>query len=185
MKNLKNDKQAGIRELRDRLTVQIKITNNNARTEGIKCLALSETELYCFVRSLRLKEKFGAGHQSLLFSLIGHEREENQRNVMGKWNKYLENHLKLPVAINTNAWRKNSCTLFSKDVGDLDSEKSLDRHIGHSRKVAQLHYEIIQKETDAMNVSERVDRVIKVCNNGYLAIVSDDSFASSLKEPDL
>ena len=33
----------------------------------------------------------------------------------------------------------NLCTLFAKEVGDLESERSLDRHIGHSRKVAQIH----------------------------------------------
>ena len=180
LKKMKSEKKAGIRELRDQLTVEIKNTNKNARTEGIKCLALSETELFCFVRYLRLKEKFGVGHQSLLFLMLDQESEKIRRNVMGKWNRYLESFLKLPIAINTNAWRKNLCTLFSKEVGDLESERSLDRHIGHSRKVAQIHYEIIQKENDAINVSEAVDRVIKVCKEGpqefNLAVVSNQFF---------
>ena len=166
LRKLKSEKKAGIRELRDQLTAEIKNTNKNARREGIKCLALSETELFCFVRYLRLKRKFGVGHQSLLFLMLDQETEKIRRNVMGKWNKYLESFLKLPIAINTNAWRKNLCTLFAKEVGDLESERSLDRHIGHSRKVAQIHYEIIQKETDAIMVSEAVDRVIKVCQDG-------------------
>ena len=101
--------------------------------------------------------------------MLDQESEEIKRNIMGKWNKYLESHLKLPISININAWRKNLCTLFAKEVDDLESEKSLDRHIGHSQKVAQIHYEINQKEIDAIMLSAAVDRLIKVSKEGEQA----------------
>ena len=41
----------------------------------------------------------------------------------------------------------------------------MDRHIGHSRNVARIHYEMIQKEMDACKTSAAVDRVINVISN--------------------
>ena len=54
------------------------------------------------------------------------------------------------------------CTIFAQKLEDVQIERFLDRHIGHSTNVAQKHYEMIQKEMDACETSNAVDRIIKV-----------------------
>ena len=52
------------------------------------------------------------------------------------------------------------CTLFSEKINDLRVQASLDRHIGHSRKIAELFYELNCKLVDAVVTFRAVDAVL-------------------------
>ena len=177
LKKLNAIKKTGIRSIIDEVTNDLRNTNKNFKSEGVRRVALSEKELFCFIRYLRIKCTLRVAEQSLLFlQLDQKEGEPIRRNVMGKWNRYLECHLKLRVPINTNRWRKTFCTIFAENLEDVQMERSLDRHIGHSRNVARTHYEMIQKEYDACTTSNAVDRVITIKQNDL-----DIEFAVTIK----
>lgn len=176
---------SGIRTVIDEMTNELRNTNKNFKTEGVRRVVLSENELFSFIRFFRIKQLLGVAHQTFLFQELDQTGDDAvRRNIMGKWNKYLERHLKLEVPINTNAWRKSICTIFAQKLEDIQVERSLDRHIGHSRNVARVHYEMIQKEMDACETSNAVDRVIKISTDTNDEIKIIDASTEEMKEDD-
>ena len=176
---------AGIRTIIDEMTNELRNTNKNFKSEGVRRIILSENELFTFVRFFRIKKLLNAAHQSYLFQQLDQSgNDPAKRNIMGKWSKYLERHLNLEVPINTNAWRKSMCTIFAQKLEDVQIERSLDRHIGHSRNVAQKHYEMIQKEMDACETSNAVDRIIKVSEETEDQIKTVAAQAEEINEDD-
>ena len=160
-RNVKN-----LRQHKMELTLEIMKSNKNFKNEAAKQLIMTYKEYTYMMRYLAIKENLKIGSQIYLFLKRNQTDENLNRNVIGKWHNVLETHLKLEVKINTRIWRQSMCTIFSEQVTDMVTQNSLDRHIGHSRKVAQLFYEIKCKMVDACVTSRAVDTVLESQGDG-------------------
>ena len=180
---IRNTNSKTLRVQKREVTLELMRSNKNYKTEAGKELILTYEEYWFFLRYLVIKEKIGAGDQEYLFLKRDQKNEILNRNIVGKWHCVLESHLKLDVKINTSVWRQSMCTIFSQEVTDMRIQGALDRHIGHSRKIAELFYELNCKVHDAVVTFRAVDDVLasnKVLNAESQNLLDDREYEDTV-----
>ena len=83
----------------------------------------------------------------------------------------------MKIKLNTNVWRHSMCTIFAQYASDLRTQKALDRHIGHTRRIAENFYELQPKEIDANVTSYAIDQLLNLPSNykGKLCEINNGS----------
>ena len=132
-------------------------SNKNFKSKQAKQLIMSTEEYSYFMRYLAIKEKLEIGNQEYLFLKRDQTDDVLNRNVIGKWSTVLESHLHLSVKINTNVWRQSLCTIFSQNISDLPTQSKIDRHVGHTRRLGEIFYELNSKTVDAIVTARAVE----------------------------
>ena len=177
LEHVSTARNSGIRKAKHELIEQMRNTNKLFRKETVRRVILSCDEFDYLLRYIALKEKLGLGEQEHLFLEMDQINEDVRKNVCSKWYVPLEKVIGMKIKLNSNVWRHSICTIFSQFVSDLRTQKSLDRHIGHTRRIAENFYEMQPKEIDANVTSHAIYQLLNLPPNykGKLCEVDNGS----------
>ena len=170
-------RNSGLRKAKHELMEQMRNTNKNFRKESVRRVILTCEEFDYLLRFVDLKQKLGLGDQNHLFLDMNQVDENVRKNVYSKWYVPLEKIIGMKIKLNTNVWRHSMCTIFAQYVSDLRTQKALDRHIGHTRRIAENFYELQPKEIDANVTSHAIDQLLNLPSNykGKLCEINNGS----------